>query len=245
MQPVLQARDLAKTYSTGGVEVLALRGIDVTVAPGEFVAVVGPSGCGKSTLLNLLGGLDTPTAGQVLVEGDRVDARSEAERAILRRHKLGIVFQFFNLVQNLTAVENVELPALLVRTPRREARARALSLLGELGLGAHADRLPSQLSGGEQQRVAVARSLVNEPLALLADEPTGNLETRSAQEVVALLRRACERGLAILLVTHDPRVAASADRVISLRDGLLADETRLAGREPATPLSGLVHLEGW
>lgn len=245
MQPVLQARGLAKTYSTGGVDVLALRGVDVTLTRGEFVAVAGPSGCGKSTLLNLLGGLDTPTAGEVLVEGESLDASSEAERAILRRHKLGFVFQFFNLVQNLTAVENVELPALLMRTPRREARARALSLLDDLGLAAHADRLPAHLSGGEQQRVAVARSLINEPLAILADEPTGNLETKSAQEVAALLRRACDRGLAVLLVTHDPRLAASADRVIHLHDGLVADETRLDEREATGPASGLVHLEGW
>lgn len=245
MEAVLEARDLAKTYSTGGVEVLALRGVEVALAAGEFVAVIGPSGCGKSTLLNLLGGLDRPSAGQVLLEGVRVDTRSETELAILRRRKLGFVFQFFNLIQNLNAVENVELPARLVGIGRGEARERALALLGELGLARRADQLPMHLSGGEQQRVALARALINEPLALLADEPTGNLDSTSAQQVVSLLRRAGEGGQGILLVTHDSRVAAAADRVVSLRDGLVVDETRLDDREPATSLAGLVELEGW
>jgi putative ABC transport system ATP-binding protein len=245
MDAVLEARDLAKTYSTGGVDVLALRGVEIALAPGEFVAVVGPSGCGKSTLLNLLGGLDRPTAGQVLLEGARVDTRSETELAVLRRRKLGFVFQFFNLVPNLSAVENVELPALLAGTPRRDARSRALSLLAELGLARGADRLPMHLSGGEQQRVALARALLNKPLAVLADEPTGNLDTAGARDIVALLRRTRERGQAVLLVTHDARVAAAADRVVSLRDGLVVDETQLHERERAASLAGLVDLEGW
>jgi putative ABC transport system ATP-binding protein len=242
MEAVLEARDLARTYSTGGVDVLALRGVDISIGPGEFVAVAGPSGCGKSTLLNLLGGLDRPTAGQILLEGQRLDTRSEAELAVLRRRTLGFVFQFFNLIPNLTAVENVELPALLVGTGRREARARALSLLAELEVTRGADRLPMHLSGGEQQRLA--RALANEPLVVLADEPTGNLDTASARDVVALLRRTSERGQAVLLVTHDPRVAAAADRVVSLRDGLVVDEARLHEREPTGSLAQLVEFEG-
>jgi putative ABC transport system ATP-binding protein len=244
MSTELTARGLAKTYSGDGVEVLALRGVDLDVAQGELVALMGPSGCGKSTLLHLLGGLDRPTAGWIALAGDRVETLSEASWAVRRRRDVGFVFQFFNLVQTLTVAENVELPALLVGTSRREARKRRAELLDRLGVSIRADALPSRLSGGQQQRVALARALVNRPRVLLADEPTGNLDSENAREVVALLRELASEGQTVLLATHDPRVAASADRVLQLRDGLFVDETRLeAGDSAAEIVSSLVRLE--
>jgi putative ABC transport system ATP-binding protein len=223
--------------------VLALRGIDLAVGEGELVAVMGPSGCGKSTLLNLLGGLDRPTAGTVAIEGARVDGLSEARWALLRRRRVGLVFQFFNLVPSLTVGENVELPLLLAGRSGAEARRRRSEVLGRLGLDERARSLPLELSGGEQQRVAIARALVNRPAVLLADEPTGNLDSASAGEVVRLLREANADGQAILLVTHDPRVAAAADRVVTLQDGLVVDETRLErGRGATALLSNLIGL---
>jgi putative ABC transport system ATP-binding protein len=218
MAAILEASGLAKTYRSVGADVLALRGVDVALEPGEFTAVMGPSGSGKSTLLHLLGGLDRPTAGRVLLDGERVDDRSEAE--------------------------NVELPALLVGAPAREARRRREELLAELGLADKGRAAPAELSGGEQQRVAIARALVNRPAVLLADEPTGNLDTASAKEVLDLLRRERESGQTILLVTHDARVAAAADRVVTMRDGLVVDETRLdKGRDTRNVLSQLIGLE--
>jgi putative ABC transport system ATP-binding protein len=243
MKTVLSARGLAKTYVSDGVDVLAVRGVDLDVAAGEFVAVMGPSGSGKSTLLHLLGGLDRPTAGSIVLDGSPVERLSEREWAILRRSRIGFVFQFFNLVDNLTVAENVELPARLVGTPHDEARARRTELLGRLGVTARADALPSQLSGGQHQRVALARALVNRPALLLADEPTGNLDSASAAEVVSLLRELRTEGQTIVLVTHDARVASSADRVVSMRDGLVVDERRLADREPQSALlSQLLEL---
>jgi putative ABC transport system ATP-binding protein len=244
MEAVLGARGLAKTYSSGGVEVLALRGIDLDVAPGEFVAVMGPSGCGKSTLLYLLGGLDGPTAGTIEFQGRRVDALSETKWAVLRRRQIGFVFQFFNLVGNLTVSENVELPARLVGASHAEARRRSEELLDRLGVPGQADMLPSRLSGGQQQRVALARALVNRPAVLLADEPTGNLDSASAAEVLALLREVKADGQSLVLVTHDARVAAAADRVLTMRDGVLVDETRLENSAtPADVVTRLLHLE--
>jgi putative ABC transport system ATP-binding protein len=244
MSEVLKARGLAKTYSSDGVDVLALRGVDLTVAAGELVAVMGPSGCGKSTLLHLLGGLDRPTAGSIELGGRRVEALSETEWAVARRREIGFVFQFFNLVANLTVAENVELPARLVGVPQHKARARRDELLERLGVTARADTLPSRLSGGEQQRVAIARALVNRPTVLLADEPTGNLDSKTATEVLALLRDVQADGQTLVLVTHDARVAASANRVVSMRDGLVVDETVLADRgESSAVLSQLLQLE--
>jgi putative ABC transport system ATP-binding protein len=243
MNAIVEARGLAKTYATDGIEVLALRGVDLTVAPGELVAVMGPSGCGKSTLLHLLGGLDRATAGTIAFAGRPVHGLSETEWARLRRREVGFVFQFFNLVATLTVAENVELPARLVGAAPHEARARREELLERLGVAARADAPPSQLSGGQQQRVALARALVNRPAVLLADEPTGNLDSRSAAEVLVLLREIQQDGQTILLVTHDARVAATADRVVSMRDGLVVDETRLAGGEPSAVLSTLLRLE--
>jgi putative ABC transport system ATP-binding protein len=238
---VLEARKLAKTYETGDAKVLALRGIDLSIERGEFVAIMGPSGCGKSTLLNLLAGLDRPTAGEVWLGGERIDELSETELARLRRRKVGFVFQFFNLVPTLSAVENVELPLLLVGRRRRQARRSAGDLLCDLGIPDKHATAPAELSGGQQQRVALARALANTPEIVLADEPTGNLDSAAAREVLGLLRQARDRGQTLLLVTHDASVAAGADRVITLRDGLIADETALAAARQVTPL---LELEG-
>jgi putative ABC transport system ATP-binding protein len=236
MAPVLEARQLAKTYETGGAKVLGLRGVDLSIERGEFVAIMGPSGCGKSTLLNLLAGLDRPTAGEVWLDGRRIDGLNETELARLRRRKVGFVFQFFNLVPTLSAVENVELPLLLVGRRRREARRSANELLGELGISEKQEAAPVQLSGGQQQRVALARALANRPDVVLADEPTGNLDSGAAREVLGLFREAQGRGQTLLLVTHDASVASAADRVITLRDGLVADETELVAARQVAPL---------
>ena len=232
MTAVLETRKLAKTYDSGGTPVRAVRGIDLTIGKGEFVAIVGPSGCGKSTLLNLLAGLDRATDGEVWLGGERIDQLSETALARMRRQKVGFVFQFFNLVPTLSAIENVELPLLLIGRRRKEARETASRLLSDLGLEDKYDAAPSQLSGGEQQRVALARALANTPDILLGDEPTGNLDSTAAREVLALLRAARDRGQTLLLVTHDSRVAAAADRVISLRDGLVNDDTVLQAARP-------------
>jgi putative ABC transport system ATP-binding protein len=244
METVLRAEGLAKTYSGDGIDVLALRGVDLEIGNGEFVAVMGPSGCGKSTLLHLLGGLDRPTAGSIELAGRRVESLSEAEWAVLRRRELGFVFQFFNLVGTLTVAENVELPARLVGDSPADARRRREELLERLGVAARAETLPSHLSGGQQQRVAIARALVNRPTVLLADEPTGNLDSASAAEVLGLLRELKAEGQTLVLVTHDARVAAAADRVLAMRDGLVVDETRLEDRrEPSAVVSQLLRLE--
>jgi putative ABC transport system ATP-binding protein len=236
---VLEARGLAKTYDTGGVEVLALRGVELAIERGEFVAVMGPSGCGKSTLLNLLAGLDRPTAGEVRLDGERIDQLSEAELARLRRRRIGFVFQFFNLLPTLSAVENVELPLLLVGRRRRDARRVADALMRELGVGDKRAAAPVQLSGGQQQRVALARALANTPDIVLGDEPTGNLDSAAAREVLGLLRGARDRGQTLLIVTHDARVAAAADRVVTLRDGLVSEESELQVARPvALPFLG-------
>jgi putative ABC transport system ATP-binding protein len=234
MTHVLEARALAKTYDTGGAKVFALRGVDVSIDRGEFVAIMGPSGCGKSTLLNLLAGLDRPSSGEVWLDGERIDQLSETELARRRRRTIGFVFQFFNLMPSLSAVENVELPLLLVGRRRKEARRSATELLGELGIGEKHAAAPAQLSGGQQQRVALARALANTPDIVLGDEPTGNLDSTAAREVLGLLRAARDRGQTLLIVTHDARVAAAADRVVTLRDGVVADETELQAARPVT-----------
>jgi putative ABC transport system ATP-binding protein len=231
---VLEARSLAKTYDTGGAKVLALRGVDLSIERGEFVAIMGPSGCGKSTLLNLLAGLDRPTAGEVWLDGERIDRLSETELALLRRRRIGFVFQFFNLMPTLSAVENVELPLLLVGRRRKDARRSANELMRDLGVGDKGRAAPAQLSGGQQQRVALARALANTPDLVLGDEPTGNLDSAATREVLGLLRDARDRGQTLLLATHDARVAAAADRVVTLRDGLASDETEL---QPARPVA--------
>jgi putative ABC transport system ATP-binding protein len=239
---VIVARGLTREYE-GGVQ--ALRGVDVSVPEGEFVAVTGPSGCGKSTLLNLLGGLDRPTRGELELGGTRVETFSEAKWAHMRRTEIGFVFQFFNLIGNLSVADNVELPGLLAGLSAREAKQRRTELLTTLGIAEHAEQSPTRLSGGQQQRVAIARALINRPKVLLADEPTGNLDSTSARDVMALLRTMHdERGQTIVLVTHDARVAARADRVITMRDGAIANETRLdEGRtDVAATVSRLMQL---
>ncbi len=240
MEPVIITRGLTRTYEG---DVQALRGVDAQVADGEFVAVTGPSGCGKSTLLNLLGGLDRPTAGEIELAGRRVDGYSEAKWAHVRRREIGFVFQFFNLIGNLSVADNVELPGLLAGLSAKEARTRRTDLLTALQIAEYAGSSPTKLSGGQQQRVAIARALINRPRVLLADEPTGNLDSASARDVMALLRETHdERGQTIVLVTHDARVASRADRVLAMRDGAVAHETKLEQGDPAT-LSKLMQLE--
>ncbi|GAA5071628.1 putative ABC transport system ATP-binding protein [Thermocatellispora tengchongensis] len=223
-EPVVRTVNLVKIYQTGGVPVTAVDGVDLRVDPGEFVAIMGPSGSGKSTLVHMLGGLDTRTSGEIWLDGKRVDTLSESAWAVLRRDKVGFVFQFFNLVANMTVADNVELPALLSGATPRQARERREYLLGALGLAERADASPAQLAGGEQQRVALARALANKPSLLLADEPTGNLDSRNTRDVLRLLGEVHRDGQTIIMVTHDARVASLADRVVSLLDGQIVDD---------------------
>ncbi|MTK03478.1 ABC transporter ATP-binding protein [Micromonospora sp. CP22] len=224
----LRARGLTKRYGSDNTLVRAVDEVDLDVPAGQTLAVMGPSGCGKSTLLHLLGGLQRPTGGQVWLAGDRIDTLSERALARLRRDRVGFVFQSFHLMDELTAVENVELAALLAgRSPGR-ARRRAMYLLDRVGLADRAAHLPSALSGGQRQRVAIARALSNEPLVVLADEPTGNLDSAATLEVLRLFAELHSAGQTLVVVTHDARIAAVADRVISMRDGAFADDSRFA-----------------
>ena len=243
--PMIAAIGLTRTFPGAETPVHALRSVDLTIEPGEFVAVMGPSGCGKSTLLHLLGGLDRPTTGELSLNGCRVERLSETQWAVLRRKELGFVFQFFNLIGNLTAADNVELPALLAGASPSAARRRREELFSELGVADKADAIPARLSGGQQQRVALARALVNRPAILLADEPTGNLDSESTRDVLTLLRRLHAAGQTILLVTHDPSVASIADRLLTMRDGRVVNEARMNREEPSIQhLTQLVRLEG-
>jgi putative ABC transport system ATP-binding protein len=226
-QGLLQARALVKSYGRETGLVRAVDGVDLDVAPAETVAVMGPSGCGKSTLLHLLGGLDRPTSGEVLLSGRRVDRLGEKALARMRRDAIGFVFQSFHLMDELTAAENIELPALLAGRSPRAARRRAAGLLDQVGLADRARFLPTALSGGQRQRVAIARALVNEPLIVLADEPTGNLDSAATVDVLRLFDQLRAAGQTLVVVTHDPRIAATADRMFSMRDGAFVDETRL------------------
>jgi ABC-type lipoprotein export system ATPase subunit len=226
---LLRARGLRKDYGKGEGLVRAVDEVDLDVATGETLAVMGPSGCGKSTLLHLLGGLDRPSAGELWLNDRRTDRLSERALAGLRRGEIGFVFQAFHLMDELTARENIELPALLAGRSPREARRRALALLERVGLADRANHLPSALSGGQRQRVAIARALINDPLVVLADEPTGNLDSAATLEVLRLFEQLHASGLTLVIVTHDERVAATADRLVSMRDGALVDEMRLTG----------------
>ncbi|MEU8196580.1 ABC transporter ATP-binding protein [Microbispora amethystogenes] len=242
--PVVRVVNLVKIYQTGGLPVPAVRGVDLTVEAGEFVAITGPSGSGKSTLVHMIGGLDTRSSGEIWLDGRRADTLSESGWAVLRREQIGFVFQFFNLVGNMTVADNVELPALLGGASPRHARERREYLLGELGLADRADAAPAQLSGGEQQRVALARALANQPRLLLADEPTGNLDSRNTRDVLRLLGRVHRQGQTIVLVTHDARVASMADRVVSLLDGQIVDDGAIprVRRRPAGGAGDVVEL---
>ena len=240
---VLQASGLRKEYGKGEGTVRAVDGVDLDVAAGETMAVMGPSGCGKSTLLHLLGGLDRPSDGEVWLAGRRIDRIGEKALARMRRTAVGFVFQAFHLMDELTAVENVELSALLAGRSPRTARRRAVDLLERVGLSDRAGFLPSALSGGQRQRVAIARALSNEPTVVLADEPTGNLDSAATLEVLRLFESLHEAGQTLLIVTHDSRIAATADRLISMRDGAFVDETRLTGGTSGQ-LGALAGLEG-
>ena len=228
-QPIVEARGVLKTYDTGKVEVHALRGIDLAVQPGEMLAIMGPSGSGKTTLLNCLSGLDAIDAGDVLIEGVSLGAMSDRDRTDYRARRMGFVFQFYNLMPVLTSVENVELPLLVSRVPAGKARRRALEALELVGLADWAGHVPDELSGGQRQRVTIARALVNDPAIVWADEPTGDLDSENAQEVLQLMRRLnVERGLTFLIVTHDIGIGRRTDRIVRMVDGLVVGDERLA-----------------
>lgn len=228
---VLQVRGLRKEHGEGQGLVRAVDDVDLDVPAAQMLAVMGPSGCGKSTLLHLLGGLERPSGGEVWLAGRRIDTLGERGLARLRRRSVGFVFQAFHLVEELSAAENVELPALLAGRSPRAARRRAADLLERFGLADRARHLPSQLSGGQRQRVAIARAMANEPLVLLADEPTGNLDTAATLDVLRLFAELRSTGQTLVIVTHDERVAATADRLLSMRDGTFVDDTLLANTE--------------
>jgi len=222
---VLRTARLRKTFESEGAPVRALRGVDLVVAPGEFVAVAGPSGCGKSTLLNLVAGLESPSDGEIVLGGESLAGKDESELAHLRRRHIGFVFQFFNLLEDCSALENVVLAAVIAGVSRRRAETRARELLDLLGLPDKAAELPAVLSGGQRQRLAIARALANEPTVLLADEPTGALDSAGGLEVLELFRRLHASGQTILLVTHDEHVADAAERVVRMQDGRIVAST--------------------
>jgi putative ABC transport system ATP-binding protein len=226
--PIVEARTLRKTYDTGAVRVEALRGVDLVLEQGEMVAIMGPSGCGKTTLLNCLSGLDSIDDGEVLIAGTPLAEMSDRERTDYRARHMGFVFQFYNLIPVLTSVENVELPLLVSRVAQAEARRRALDALALVGLADRARHVPDELSGGERQRVTIARSLVNDPAIVWADEPTGDLDSENAAEIIELMRRLnLERGLSFLIVTHDISVGRKTDRIVRMLDGEVVEEQRL------------------
>jgi putative ABC transport system ATP-binding protein len=226
---LVQTENLTKVYGHGETAVTALNDVSVCVEAGELVAVMGPSGCGKSTLLHLMGGLDLPTKGKVLIDGKALSSLSDKELAQLRRRKIGFIFQFFNLIPILDAVDNAALPLLLDGVKAKEAKQKATEWLQKVGLGARLGNRPDELSAGQQQRVAIARALLTDPMLVLADEPTGNLDSRAADEIAELLHQVAKVwGHAVLMVTHDPRIAAYADRIVFLKDGTVVNETNLA-----------------
>jgi putative ABC transport system ATP-binding protein len=227
---LIQTENLTKIYGAGETAITALDHLNLAVETGEFIAVMGPSGCGKSTLLHLLGGLDQMTEGRVILDGKDIAALDDTALTELRRRKIGFVFQFFNLIPVLTALENAALPLILDGVKPAAANAKATEWLSNLGIGDRVHSRPDQLSGGQQQRVAIARALVADPALILADEPTGNLDSRAGDEIAGLLRQiATTWNRTVLMVTHDPRIAAYADRIVFLKDGRIVDESRLSG----------------
>jgi putative ABC transport system ATP-binding protein len=226
---VLEITSVYKTYEAERAPVRALRGLDLQVERGEFCAIMGPSGCGKSTLLNLIAGLDTVDEGSIVIDGDQITGRPEHVVADLRRRHIGLVFQYYNLLEGMTAVDNVAIPSMLSGAKPKEAARRSRDLLGLLGMLAKADELPSNLSGGQRQRLAIARALANEPTLLLADEPTGALDTEGSQEILDLFEQLHAGGQTIVMVTHDPAVAAGAERVVQMRDGRLELDAARSG----------------
>jgi putative ABC transport system ATP-binding protein len=232
-QPALAVSGVRKTFEAENAPVRALRGVNLTLEPGEFVALMGPSGCGKSTLLNLVAGLEMPDEGEITVAGELVTGRTEDELARMRRHHIGLVFQFFNLLEGMTVLENVALPAIIAGRKRKMAETRARDLLDLLGIGDKAAAVPGVLSGGQRQRLAIARALANDPTLLLADEPTGALDSEGGNEVIELMRRLHRGGQTIILVTHDPDVADAAERVVRMRDGRIVDAEPAIGESAA------------
>jgi putative ABC transport system ATP-binding protein len=228
MTPIIETKDLTKTFGNNGVAVRALRGVDLTVERGEFLALIGPSGSGKSTLMAILGCLDKPTSGSYAFDGERVDGLSNAELARIRNHKIGFIFQLYNLLPKASVLRNVELPMLYAGIRRKERRRRATELLERVGIPEKAKSLPSTLSGGQRQRVAVARALANNPAMLLADEPTGALDSKTGHEVLELFTERHRQGNTILIVTHDLSIAALASRQIEIHDGRVASESQVA-----------------
>lgn len=230
-EAIVEARSVDKTYNTGKLKVRALRGVSFTVPRGEMVAIMGPSGSGKTTLLNCLSGLDSIDGGEVLIEGVALSAMSDADRTDYRARRMGFVFQFYNLMPVLSAVENVELPLLVARVPAKEARRKALDALAMVGLADRAAHVPDELSGGQRQRATIARALVNDPAIVWADEPTGDLDSENAEEIVALMRKLNRaRGLTFLIVTHDISVGRATDRIVRMVDGRIVDEELLEVR---------------
>ena len=222
MAPIVEVKDVKKAYRLGKIAVPALHGVSFDVEAGEFLTIFGPSGSGKSTLLHLMGGLDRPDEGQIIIDGSNLLQLSDDRRAKLRLTKIGFVFQFFNLLPRITALANVELPLALADVPEKEAKERAKEMLKLVGLNTRIDHRPYELSGGEQQRVAIARALINNPKIILADEPTGNLDTKIGGEIVQLMRKLNkEKGQTFVIITHDAAIAENADRIIYLKDGLI------------------------
>jgi len=232
--PVIRVEDVHKYYQLGETQVHALRGVDLTIQPGEFVAIMGSSGSGKSTFMNMLGCLDKPSSGKYILEGTDVSQLDKKSLAAIRNRKLGFVFQGFNLLSRTTALENVELPTLYAKLPKEQRMARAKEVLELVGLGSRMDHFPSQLSGGQQQRVAIARALVNQPAILLADEPTGNLDSRTSVEIMQIFQELNDQGLTIVLVTHEPDIAEFARRIVVFRDGKIRRDDQVRNRPRAS-----------
>jgi putative ABC transport system ATP-binding protein len=240
---MVKLTDVTKIYRMGAVEVPALKGVSITVEAGDFAAIMGPSGCGKSALLNILGCLDRPTSGSVAIDGMEVAKMSKAELAIMRNQKIGFIFQNFHLLHQASALHNVMLPFLYSNFPKAQRQDRAMELMRSVGLEGRAFHKPFELSGGQQQRVAIARALVNHPKLILADEPTGNLDSRSGLEIMALLERLNQEGLTILMVTHDPQLGAHAARIIHLKDGKILKEEEVKERRQAEAELALLDEE--